>query len=100
MLKLFNSPPSLPEKMTVIMASSERETSRLYDDMKHSIFIYSLVKGFSGGADDGDKKLTMDEAASLCVNSVNRLGNMLQLLGGQSVTVLGSDLERVILEYP
>ena len=51
---------SLSEKISILKSSSNGENSQIYGDKKHSVFTYSLLKGLSGNADDGDRIIQLE----------------------------------------
>ena len=90
--------PDLPEKISILSSNSNGETSQLYDDKKHSFFTYSLLKGFSGNADDGNNIIDLGEITEYVYKSVPE--NIRTQPGSirQNPKFNGVDLKRIILD--
>ena len=90
--------PDLPEKISILSSNSNGETSQLYDDKKHSFFTYSLLKGFSGNADDGNNIIDLGEITEYVYKSVPE--NIRTQPGSirQNPKFNGLDLKRIILD--
>ena len=90
--------PDLPEKVCILSAASNGETSHIYPDMKHSIFTYSLLKGLAGGADDGDNVIELGELTEYVYRMVPELARIVPHSGRQNPSFNGMDLKRTILD--
>ena len=90
--------PKLPEKISILSASSNGETSQIYEDKKHSIFTYSLLKGFAGAADNGDNIINLDEITDYVYRSVPKYVEYTPGFINQSPTFNGTDLKRTIVD--
>ena len=90
--------PKLPEKISILSASSNGETSQIYEDKKHSIFTYSLLKGFAGAADNGDNVINLDEITDYVYRSVPKYVEYTPGLINQSPSFNGTDLKRTIVD--
>ena len=90
--------PDLPEKISILSSNSNGETSQLFNDKKHSFFTYSLLKGLSGNADDGDNIIDLGEITEYVYKSVpenirNQPGSL-----RQNPKFNGLDLKRILLD--
>ena len=90
--------PELPEKISILSASSNGETSQIFEDKKHSIFTYSLLKGFAGAADDGDNVINLGEITDYVYRSVPKYVDQVPGFINQNPSFNGSDLKRTILD--
>ena len=90
--------PDLPEKVCILSAASNGETSHIYPDMKHSIFTYSLLKGLAGGADDGDNVIELGELTEYVYRMVPELARIVPHSSRQNPSFNGMDLKRTILD--
>ena len=90
--------PKLPEKISILSASSNGETSQIYEDKKHSIFTYSLLKGFAGAADNGDNVINLDEITDYVYRSVPKYVENTPGFINQSPSFNGTDLKRTIVD--
>ena len=90
--------PKLPEKISILSASSNGETSQIYEEKKHSIFTYSLLKGFAGAADDGDNVINLDEITDYVYRSVPKYVDYAPGFIDQNPSFNGVDLKRTIVD--
>ena len=90
--------PELPEKISILSASSNGETSQIYEDKKHSIFTYSLLKGFAGAADNGDNVINLDEITDYVYRSVPKYVEHTPGSINQNPSFNGVDLKRTIVD--
>ena len=90
--------PELPEKISILSASSNGETSQIYEDKKHSIFTYSLLKGFAGAADNGDNVINLDEITDYVYKSVPKYVGYTPGFINQNPSFNGVDLKRKIVD--
>ena len=90
--------PKLSEKICILRASSNGETSQIFYDKKHSIFTYSLLKGLSGNADDGDGILELGEITEYLYEKIPEYSSLISGASKQNPSFNGSDLKRTILE--
>ena len=90
--------PDLPEKISILSSNSNGETSQIYQDKKHSFFTYSLLKGFSGNADDGNNIIDLGEVTEYVYKSVP--DNIRSQPGAtrQNPKFNGLDLKRIVLD--
>ena len=90
--------PDLPEKISILSSNSNGETSQIYKDKKHSFFTYSLLKGLSGNADDGNSIVDLGEITEYVYKSVPE--NIRTQAGAirQNPKFNGTDLKRIILD--
>ena len=90
--------PDLPEKISILSASSNGETSQIYEDKKHSFFTYALLKGLAGAADDGDNIIDLGEITDYVYRSVPKYLDQIPGLIKQNPTFNGQDLKRTVLD--
>ena len=90
--------PQMNEKICILSASSKGETSQAYPLKKHSLFLYSLLKGFAGGADDGDAIIELGEITDYVYKTVPKEVKAIPNSKGQNPTLYGLDLKRTILD--
>ena len=90
--------PNLPEKICILSAASNGESSQIYPDMKHSIFTFSLLKGLSGDADDGDNVIELGELTEYVYRMVPDLARVIPNSIRQNPSFKGIDLKRTILD--
>ena len=88
----------LNEKICILSASSNGETSQTYPLKKHSLFLYSLLKGFAGGADDGDAVIELGEITDYVYKTVPKEVKGIPNSKGQNPSLYGLDLKRTILD--
>ena len=90
--------PKLPEKISILSSASNGETSQIFKDKKHSFFTYSLLKGLSGNADDGDDIISLGELTDYIYKSIPE--NLRKQPGSlrQNPKFNGTDLKRIILD--
>ena len=90
--------PDLPDKICILSASSNGETSQIYEDKKHSFFTYTLLKGLAGAADDGNSFIDLGEITEYVYKTVP------SVLRKQPGTIMqnpkfnGMDLKRIVLD--
>ncbi len=90
--------PDMNEKICILSASSKGETSQTYPLKKHSLFLYSLLKGFAGGADDGDAIIELGEITDYVYKTIPKEVKAIPNSKGQNPTLYGLDLKRTILD--
>ena len=90
--------PDLPKKVCILSAASNSETSQFYPEKNHSIFTYSLLKGLSGSADDGDNVIELGELTDYVYRIVPELSRTVQSAKDQNPNFKGMDLHRTILD--
>jgi len=90
--------PDLSDKICILNASSHGETSQVYDEKKHSIFTYALLKGLSGGADDGDSVIELGELTEYIYKVVPEFARTISNASRQNPSFTGMDLKRTILD--
>ena len=90
--------PEMNEKVCILSASSKGETSQTYPLKKHSLFLYSLLKGFAGGADDGDAVIELGEITDYVYKTIPKEVKGIPNSKGQNPTLYGLDLKRTILD--
>jgi len=84
--------------IAIFSACSSAQYSRTYDEMKHGIFSYFVLKGLRGAADaNGDKILEVAELASYVRKNVVRTSADLGPI--QEPSTRTTDPSRIILEY-
>tara|TARA_B100001250_G_scaffold370419_1_gene354568 strand:- start:2312 stop:5284 length:2973 start_codon:yes stop_codon:yes gene_type:complete len=88
----------LSDKICILSASSNGQTSQIYYDKKHSIFTYTLLKGLSGNADNGDNVIELGELAEYLYQKVPEYSSIINGGFDQNPSFNGSDLKRVILD--
>ena len=89
---------SLSEKISILKSSSNGENSQIYGDKKHSVFTYSLLKGLSGNADDGDRIIQLGELVDYVYRKVPEYSALIAGGKTQNPSFIGSDLNRIILD--
>ena len=90
--------PKLSDKISILSSSSNGETSQLYHDKKHSFFTYSLLKGFSGNADDGDGIIDLGEVTEYVYKYIPEEIRAQPGTIRQNPKFNGIDLNRIILD--
>jgi len=90
--------PDLSEKICILSAASNGETSQVYGEKKHSLFTYALLKGFAGSADDGDSVLELGELTEYVYKVVPEYSRTLSNATRQNPSFFGMDLKRTILD--
>ena len=90
--------PDLPDKISILSASSNGETSQIYQEKKHSFFTYALLKGMAGAADDGNNIINLGELTEFVYKSIPKYLDQVPGLINQSPSFNGKDLERTILD--
>ncbi len=91
--------PDLSDKISVLSACSNGESSQIYDDKKHSYFTYSLLKAFAGGADDGNNVVILGEIVEYVYRSIPQY--LSQMSGDiyQNPKFNGKDLKRTVIDF-
>jgi len=90
--------PEIPDKICILSASSNGETSQLYSDKKHSFFTYAFLKAISGGADDGNNVIELGELTEYVYK---KLPEYIRDVPGslkQNPKFNGMDLKRTLLD--
>ena len=90
--------PDLPDKICILSAASNGETSQIYGEKKHSLFTYALLKGLAGGADDGDNVIELGELTEYVYRMVPDLARVIPNSIRQNPSFKGIDLKRTILD--
>ena len=90
--------PDLPEKISILNASSNGESSQIYKDKKHSFFTYSLLKGLSGNADDGNEVIDLGEITEYVYKTIPEIIRTQSGTMKQNPKFNGKDLKRIILD--
>jgi len=90
--------PKLPEKMCILSASSNGETSQIFGDKKHSFFTYAFLKGLAGGADDGDNVIDLGEITEYIYKTVPEHVRSVSGSSRQNPKFNGMDLKRTVLD--
>ena len=90
--------PDLTEKICILSATSNGETSQVYPKKKHSLFTYALLGGFSGNADDGDQVIELGELAEYVYQFVPKNTSEIPNSRRQNPILTGMDLKRTILD--
>ena len=90
--------PDLPDKICILSAASNGETSQVYKEKKHSIFTYALLKGLAGGADDGDNVIELGELTEYIYKAVPEYARTVSNASRQNPSFNGMDLKRIILD--
>ncbi len=88
----------LPDKICILRSSSNGQTSQVLYDKKHSIFTYSLLKGLSGNADDGDGVIELGELTDYLYRKIPEYASIINGGSEQNPSFNGSDLKRTILD--
>ena len=89
---------NLSDKICILSASSNGQSSQIFYDKKHSVFTYTLLKGLSGNADDGDNMIELGELAEYLYQKVPEYSSIINGGYDQNPSFNGSDLKRVILD--
>lgn len=86
-------------KITQLNSSAGGQFSTVYEEKKHGLFTYFLLKGLKGKADsNNDNSLTMNEISNFVSRNVKKLVHKWGR-GEQIPNILGKDKEYIILEY-
>ena len=90
--------PELSEKICILNACSNGETSQIFNDKKHSFFTYSLLKGLSGSAGDENNIIDLGEITEYVYKSIPE--NLRTQPGAirQNPKFNGTDLKRIVLD--
>ena len=88
----------MTEKICILSATSNGETSQVYPKKKHSLFTYALLGGFSGNADDGDQVIELGELAEYVYRFVPENTSKIPNSIRQNPILTGMDLKRTILD--
>ena len=89
--------PDLSDKICILAASMNDETSNIYEEKRHSIFTYYLLKGLSGEAKGDDSKIELGELAEYIYRKIPETSKGLPGKISQSPSFIGSDLNRLLL---
>ena len=73
------------------------ETSNIYEEKRHSIFTYYLLKGLGGEAKGDDSKIELGELAEYIYRKIPETSKGLPGKISQSPSFIGSDLNRLLL---
>lgn len=90
--------PEIPDKICILSASSNGETSQIYSDKKHSFFTYTFLKALSGGADDGDSVIELGELTEYVYKNLPKFVRDVPGSLKQNPKFNGMDLKRTILD--
>ncbi|MEE2765261.1 MAG: hypothetical protein VX600_02075 [Candidatus Neomarinimicrobiota bacterium] len=90
--------PEVNDKICILSASSKGESSQLYPLKKHSLFLYSLLKGFSSSDDDGDAIVELGELTNFVYKSIPQELKGIPNTNRQNPVLYGLDLKRTILD--
>ena len=90
--------PKLPDKMCILSASSNGETSQIFAEKKHSFFTYAFLKGLAGGADDGDNVIDLGEITEYIYKTVPEHVRSVSGSSRQNPKFNGMDLKRTVLD--
>jgi len=90
--------PDLSNKICILTASTGSETSNIYEEKKHSIFTYHLLKGLGGESRGDDNKIELGELAEYIYRKVPETSKNLSGKVRQSPSFYGSDLKRLLLD--
>ena len=90
--------PKMSNKICILSAASNGESSQVYKEKKHSIFSYTLLKGLAGGADDGDNLLELGELTEYIYKAVPEYARTVSNSSQQNPSFKGTDLKRIILD--
>lgn len=97
-LELLWDYPNLSEKISILSSSSNGETSQIFYDKKHSFFTYSLLKGMTGSADDGDNVLNLGELVEYVYKTLPENIRSQPGATGQNPKFNGMDMKRKVLD--
>ena len=86
------------DKICILSASSKGESSQLYPLKKHSLFLYSLLKGLSSSDDDGDAIVELGELTNFVYKSIPQELKGIPNTSRQNPVLYGLDLKRTILD--
>ncbi len=87
----------IPEKVSLLTASSGSEISSAYPEMKHGLFTYYLLKGLGGSADlSGDKVIYLRELADYVKSNVSSKAKEMEK--EQTPQFSGPDIELIRLK--
>ena len=87
----------LPNKISIISSNSNGESSQIFEDKKHSFYIWTS-KGLSGNADDGNKVIDLGEITEYVYRTLPENLRTQPELVAQNPKFNGSDLKRIILD--
>ena len=90
--------PEIPDKICILSASSNGESSQLYHDKKHSFYTYSILKGLSGAADDGDSIIELGELTEYVYKKIPEYVRLVPGAIKQNPKFNGMDLKRTLLD--
>lgn len=90
--------PDVNDKICILSASSKGESSQLFPLKKHSVFLYSLLKGFSNSDEDGDAVVELGELTDFVYKSIPQELKGIPNTNRQNPVLYGLDLKRTILD--
>ena len=90
--------PEIPDKICILSASSNGESSQIYHDKKHSFYTYSILKAISGGADDGDSIIELGELTEYVYKKIPEYVRLVPGAIKQNPKFNGMDLKRTLLD--
>jgi hypothetical protein len=90
--------PEIPDKICILSASSNGESSQIYHDKKHSFYTYSILKALSGGADDGDSIIELGELTEYVYKKIPEYVRLVPGAIKQNPKFNGMDLKRTLLD--
>ena len=90
--------PEMSEKICILNACSNGETSQIFNEKKHSFFTYSLLKGLSGSADDENNIIDLGEITEYVYKSVPEYVRTQPGAIRQNPKFNGTDLKRIVLD--
>ena len=90
--------PEVSDKICILNACSNGETSQIYNDKKHSFYTYSLLKGLSGSADDGNSVIDLGEITEYVYKTIPEHIRTQPDAKRQNPKFNGTDLKRIVLD--
>ena len=90
--------PEMSEKICILNACSNGETSQIFNEKKHSFFTYSLLKGLSGSADDENNIIDLGEITEYVYKSIPEYVRTQPGAIRQNPKFNGTDLKRIVLD--
>ena len=90
--------PEMSEKICILNACSNGETSQIFNEKKHSFFTYSLLKGLSGSADDENNIIDLGEITEYVYKSIPEYVRTQPGALRQNPKFNGTDLKRIVLD--
>jgi hypothetical protein len=85
-------------KITQVASSEGDQISWSYDDKRHGLFTYYLLKGLQGEARDGSGKLTVGTLYEYLLQQIPAAANRLQKIV-QTPEMTGRDRNKVLVRY-